>query len=341
MVKSIVASRREVLRMGAVLGAGALLYTPHVARAASTPVNIVSSSGNFVLIMQLMLKQLGFLSDFGIEPHFSNASDGNRITGSLVSGETDICMYSGFGQVPIAIEKGARLKIVAGASLVPFQCVFAKKPEIKSVKDLEGRTVGVGSLGSLLHQLMVALLTKKGVDVSKVTFANVGSSTEIFRAVVAGVVDAGPATIEVYDKQAKFGVHSLSDGEFWNELPEYTNQGSYTSDRAIAAKRDALVRVLAGYAKFYRFLQSGDSKDAFVKASVAVIGPNADVSATSFQWNFFQKNKPFAGDLVLSEERIRFIEKLNIDSGAQAKNLPLDQLTDMSLARDAIKLLGA
>jgi ABC-type nitrate/sulfonate/bicarbonate transport system substrate-binding protein len=292
--------------------------------------------------MQQMLNEFGFLSGFGIEAIFTNATDGTRTTASLVSGDTDICMYSGFNQVPIAVEKGAPLKVVAGASLVPFQCMFAKRPDIKTLKDLEGKTVGVGSLGALLHQQILAVFKKKGVDASRVTFSNVGSSTEIFRAVVAGVVDAGPATIEVYDKQAQYGVHSLSDGEFWVELPEYTNQASYTSDRAIATKRDALVRVLAAYAKFYRFLQNDDSKEAFLTTSSKVLGKGADViPGATFQWNFFQKYKPFARDLVLSEERIRYIEDFNIESGAQAKHVPLDVLADMSLARDAIKLLNS
>ena len=339
MTRTISATRRDILRVASASGAAALLGRPHLAFAAE-PVRIVNSAGNFVLVMQEMLKP--FLKDFGVEAVFTNATDGTRTAASLVSGETDICMYAGFNLVPIAVEKGAPLKVVAAASLVPFQCMFSKRADIKTMKDLEGKTVGIGSLGALLHQQILALFKKKGVDASKVTFSNVGSSTDIFRAVVAGVVDAGPATIEVYEKKEQYGIHSLSDGEFWVELPEYTNQASYTSDRAIAAKRDQLVRVLAAYAKFYRFVQNGDSKDAFLKASVDMLGNKPDViTGATFQWNFFQKYKPFAGDLVLSEERIRFIEKFNIDSGAQTKNIPIDKISDMSLARDAIKLLGS
>ena len=53
---------------------------------------------------------------------------------------------------------------------------------------------------------------------------------------------------------------------FWIDLPEYTYQGAFAADAAIAAKREGIVRALAGYAKLYRFVQNGDSKEAFIKA---------------------------------------------------------------------------
>ena len=57
------------------------------------------------------------------------------------------------------------------------------------------------------------------------------------------------------------------------------------------------------------------------------------------QWSFFQKHKSFAVDLVLSEERVRYMQELNISLGVQKALIPYEQITDMSLARDALKLI--
>src|SRR5262249_8705135 len=152
---------------------------------------------------------------------------GSKVIGALLSGSGDVCAGSGFASVFPAIEKGGKLKILAGASLLTDQAVFSAKPDIKSVKDLKGRTIGTGAPGALVHQMMVALLHKKGIKVSDVTFVNVGSNVDVFRAVVAGTVDAGPSAVDVYHEQAKYGVHSLTDGDLWAELPEYTNQAAY------------------------------------------------------------------------------------------------------------------
>jgi len=336
--------RRDVLRLTGLGAAGVLTVSIRDAlgkTAAPLKVSIVNTSPNSAFTIQELIKQKGWFEHYGLEATTQNVADGSKLMGALLSGESDICLLSGFGQVPSAIEKGAALKVVGGACLLTDMAVFAKKPEIKTVKDLEGKTVGTGSIGALLYQLMAALLQKKGVDIKKVTFVNVGSSADVFRAVVAGTIDAGPSLYDVYEQQARYGVHSLSDGDFWSQLPEYTYQGSYASDRAIAQKRDALVRVLAAYCTAYRYIQQPDSLADYVKAREAALhgDPKLAKAEASSEWRFNQKFKPYATDLVLSKKRIDYMQKLNIGFGVQKKMLPYDTVADMSLARDAVKLL--
>jgi len=337
--------RREALQLGGLGAAGLLTVTFRDAWGKTkqgVKVNIVNTSPNSAFTIQELIKQKHWLEDYGLEPMTQNVSDGSKLMGALLSGESDICLLSGFGQVPVAIEKGAAVKVVAGAALLTDMAIFAKKPEIKTVKDLEGRTIGTGSVGALLYQLMAAILQKKGVDIKKVTFVNVGSSADVFRAVVAGTVDAGPSLYDVYEQQARYGVHSLSDGDLWSELPEYTYQGSYASDRAIAQKRDALVRVLAAYCKAYRYIEGPNSLADYVKAREAALHgkPKLAKEEASSEWRFNQKFKPYATNLVLSPKRIEYMQRLNVGFGIQKHVLPYDKVTDMSLARDAVKLLG-
>jgi ABC-type nitrate/sulfonate/bicarbonate transport system substrate-binding protein len=339
--------RRDVLRWGGIAGiAGVAASTGlttfnRAARAAAAPlaVNIVNTASNSTMVFQELLKQQGYFDEFGIAPTTLNVADGSKLMGALFSGSSDICMLSGFSQVFPAVEKGGKLKILAGAGLLLQDAIYSAKPEIQHVKDLEGKTVGAGSPGALLYQFTVALLHKKGVDVSKVKFVNVGSSASVFKAVAAGTVDAGPSLIDVYPEQKKYGVHSLVDGDLWKELPEYTYQASFAADRAIAEKREALVRVLAAYGKLYRFVSAPNSRDAFLRARATVF-KNSDESEADFEWQFAQKYKPYATDLMLSEERLRYMQDLNVQDGVQKKILPFNEVADMSLAKDALKLLG-
>jgi ABC-type nitrate/sulfonate/bicarbonate transport system substrate-binding protein len=324
-----------VLRAGATVAVG-LTTPPPLIAAERLKINVVNTSGNTNLVLAALLKQEGFFEQLGVDANILHVSDGSKLIGSLLSGEMDMCALSGFGQVLPAIEKGARLKILAGGALLALQAIMTKNPAIKTVKDLEGRTVGTGSVGALLHQLVVALLRKKGVDEKKVTFVNVGSSTDVFRAIVAGIIDAGPA--EVW-QQGKFGVGALEDGAFYTDLQEFTYQASYGSDRAIAGKRDAIVRTLAAYGKLYRFLGEARSREPFVKAFATATGKD-DREEAQAQWQFYKDRKPFAVDLVLSEERVRYMQDLNVSLGVQKRVLPYEQACDMSLARDAVKLLG-
>jgi ABC-type nitrate/sulfonate/bicarbonate transport system substrate-binding protein len=193
-------SRRDALLIGAAMTVGgarmalAQAHLPDVPRR-KLAVNIVNTTGNAALTLQHLIKQQGYLEELGLDPTMLNVADGSKLMGAIISGGSDICAMSGFSQVLPAIEKGARMKLIGTAGQLAVQTIYTTRPGIKTVKDLEGRTVGVGSLGALLHQMMVAILRKKGVDPAKVTFANIGSSADVFRAVVAGTVDAGPGPL--------------------------------------------------------------------------------------------------------------------------------------------------
>jgi NitT/TauT family transport system substrate-binding protein len=327
--------RREVLRAGAAVAASLFMPRPLMA-ADRVKINLVNTSGNTNLVLAAFLKQEGIFEQLGLDANILHVSDGSKLIGSLLSGETDMCALSGFGQVLPAIEKGAKLKILAGGAVLGLQAIMTKNPAIKTVKDLEGRTVGTGSLGALLHQLVVALLRKQGVDEKKVRFVNVGSSTDVFRAIAAGTVDAGPCEVWQVGRQ---GTRIIEGARVYEDLPEYTYQASYCSERAIARKRDAVVRTLAAYAKLYRFLGEERSREPFVRAFATATGKN-DRHEAEAQWQFYRDHNPFAVDLVLSEERVRYMQDLNVSLGVQKSVLPFEQVCDMSLARDAVKLLG-
>ena len=67
---------------------------------------------------------------------------------------------------------------------------------------------------------------------------------------------------------------------------------------------------------------------------------NNDTREGESVWNFIQAHKPYAVDLVLSRERILYMQNLNLELGVQNKLLAFDQVADMSLAQDALKLVG-
>jgi hypothetical protein len=75
---------------------------------------------------------------------------------------------------------------------------------------------------------------------------------------------------------------------------------------------------------------------AFRHASVF---PNASEREHLGEWNYLQTFKPFASDLMLSPERVRYMQQINLDFHIQNEMLPFDRVVDMSLARDAQKLL--
>lgn len=337
-------NRRDLLRATATgsIGLGLLGQSVRLTLAVEgspLPINIITSNSNLTNTLLAVARSEGFLTEYGLEPQFLSVADGSRVIPSVITGEVDFCTLNGIGLVFPAVARGARLKLIGGSSILLQTAVYSAKDDVHQVSDLAGRVVGTGAVGALTHQVMVALLRKKGVDPSTVQFRNIGSNTDIFRAVAAGMVDAGPSNIDVYEQQEQFGTHVLTDGDLWTELPEYTYQGAFTSARAIGEKRDALVRTLAAFAHLYRFVQSPESRDSFVASYRTVVGRNDDAAALS-AWEFIQSAQPYSTDIVLSEDRLRYMQELNVEMGIQESVMPFDHVADMSLAEEALQLLG-
>ena len=335
--------RRDALLLGgAALALGACTRRAPAtgARAGSgDPVTIMTTAGNFAVTLQQLMRDQRFLEKQDLRPSFVSVADGTKVMGALINGDADLCTASGFGQVLPAIERGGALKVLAGSEVLLLHLIYSCRPEIKSVRDLAGRTVGTGPIGALLHSITVALLRKHQVDPATVRFVNVGSSADVFKAVAARVVDAGPSELDYEQQEQRFQVHGLADGKFWDGLPEYTNQAAYAAEKSLRERRDVIVRTLAAYASLYRFISSPDSRDAYVAARAAALNRDEREEALA-QWNVFQQHQAFAVDLVLSEERVRYMQELNVSLGVQKSVLPFAQVADMSLAREALQLIA-
>lgn len=328
-------SRRELLFQASGL---ALLSTGVGAAARPTHINIANAGGSLNLTMGELMRQQKLLESFDLAADTLTVADGTRILGGVVSGSVDVSTASGFGQVFPAIERGAPLKILAGGALLPALALFSAKPKVQTLHDLEGKTIGTGSIGALIYQLTMTLLQKYQVNTANIRFVNIGSSADIFRAVSAGTVDAGAADVALIENAAQHHVHAIEHGNMSVELKEYTFQGAWASDRTIQTKRDTLVRTLAAHAKLYRFVQTPQAKSAFFQARRAAF-PTAAESDTQALWNYIQAYKSFATGLLLSPERLRYMQALNVGFKVQKQILPFERVADMSLAADAIKLL--
>jgi ABC-type nitrate/sulfonate/bicarbonate transport system substrate-binding protein len=320
--------------LGGLVAAAAFAAVPGAARAADN-VNIINTGANDSFALQALIKNRKYFERLGISDTTQNVSDGVKLMAAIVNGGSDIAILTGFSQVFPAIENGAQIKVVAGAMLpVSFE-MYVGNPAVKTMKDLEGKSIGTGALGALLHVATAAVLRKNGVDLNKVTFVNIGSSSDVFKAVAAKKVDAGAAQPEFSKLAGQFGVRILA--EFPKEIPLFTNQGAFAPVKAIAEKRDLLVRTLAGYGKAFRFVNSPGSKAEYVKAYHDGVGPDTEGIAND-EWDWLQQYKAYNVAIALTPERINYMQQLNVALGTQKAVLPLDRVADMSLARDAAKL---
>jgi ABC-type nitrate/sulfonate/bicarbonate transport system substrate-binding protein len=302
------------------------------------PVHVVDVGGAHELVTVEFMRRQGFFERMGLLATRTFVKNGGEAKDLLLAGQGDVAMQVGFGPALMAIEGGAPLRIIAASNLLTVHALYSRQPDIRRLRDLQHRTVGVGAPGALTHQLVFAALTKHGIDPATVRFVDIGNSARIFRALLAGEVDAGFGETDVFEHQAQYGVHALEDGVLWRELPEFPNQASFATEAAIRGKREVIVRTLAAHALLYRSLHDTEARDVYA-ASWAAALPESHAEQCRAQWQFYQDYHPFAEDLMLPETQLDYLQELNVSMKVQRRVLPFAEVVDLSLAREALRLI--
>ncbi|MDB0439412.1 ABC transporter substrate-binding protein [Clostridioides difficile] len=147
-----------------------------------------------------------------IAVNFHEITTGPEQTQALAAGEIDFLHALGGTSALIAASNGVDLKILNTYSRSPKGfMILTNNDSIKSAADLSGKKVA-GPKGTILHQVLIAALDKKGLGMDDVEFVNMGIP-EASAALSDGSVDAaliaGPAAL----KAMKSGSKLVANGE--------------------------------------------------------------------------------------------------------------------------------
>jgi NitT/TauT family transport system substrate-binding protein len=172
---------------------------------------------------------------------------GGETQQAVISDSAQIGVASGFLGAIGVFAKGAPVRIIGGSytgGSQVFWYVPANSP-IKSVKDLDGKTVAYSTNGSSTHAGALALKKHYKLDFK---LTPTGNAAATLTATMSGQVDAGWAG-------APFGVAELEEGKTRlimksSDAPEFdvqTNRVIIANANALKAHPDVFVRFMRGY----------------------------------------------------------------------------------------------
>jgi NitT/TauT family transport system substrate-binding protein len=127
----------------------------------------------------------------GLDLELVYTRGGNQAMQALIGGAVD---YAGtaFDVALEAFANGANIRRIASTGRLPL-FALATGPKVKasitSVKDLEGKTIGISGLGNADHILALYLMEQAHADPKSARFAALG--TNLYDALRVGQVDAG------------------------------------------------------------------------------------------------------------------------------------------------------
>src|SRR5215207_887420 len=184
-------SRRSLLKGASILGTVVPSLRPKQAAAQGKKIQLAFCSQLLCVIPYEVARAGGHFRQHGLDVELIYTRGGNAAMQALVGGAVD---YAGTS-LDVAMQayaKGAEIRRFATTGRLPlFALATAPKTaaSIRTVKDLQGKTVGVSALGNADHALLLFLLKQANADAAKVQFATLG--VNLLEALRQGQVDAG------------------------------------------------------------------------------------------------------------------------------------------------------
>jgi len=190
-----------------------------------------------------------FFKQEGIEAEIIRMNP-NVATMALVSGDIDYSTL--IGSVIGANLKGAKLKMIAcSQDRTPLSLVG--KAAIRSVKELKGKTIGVGSYGSTPDIIARMVVKHYGVDPeTEIKMLALGSDSARLTALKEGVVDAIIVAPPVDFEGKKMGFNILSRA---GDILRFPYNGLGTSVEKITERPDGVKRVIRAIVRANGFIR--------------------------------------------------------------------------------------
>jgi NitT/TauT family transport system substrate-binding protein len=196
--------------------------------------------------------QEGFFKERDLDVKVTPSQGGATVVPAVVSGDSDIA-GSNLVSVLLAQGKDIPVKIVAPGTFVrgkrsqDFSAILAAGDgDIRSPKDLEGKTLAVNTLKNVAELAAKASLAKQGVDVLEIELAEV-DFPDMNGALAEGRVDAA-FQIEPFVSLALKEGHRVIDRPYVGTKPGLQIGCYFTSEQYLSQNEDVVERFREGVA---------------------------------------------------------------------------------------------
>ena len=304
-------------RFNVLCALAAILLAPDLAPAQERITFLYPSpAGSWA--MPMIAKEAGYFNDERLVVELVRVGGSTRIVAALIGGSGQL-IHAGEPAVVPAVAQGADAVLIGAISRVNRHHLITR-PEIKEVKDLKGKTVGVTTFGSTSDYVLRVILEKHGLDPSKdVSIVQTGGQPEGMAAMAAGKIFAQRMSFPLHLKAMQLGMKELVD------LPMEENTGTVITTRAyIAQRRSTVIRFMKA---FIRGMHRYKTDKEFAKRVLSKFAQVEDEEILEATW------REYAADLQkVPRPTLKGIQQV-IDSGMAGKKIDLkaEKLVDLSI----------
>jgi len=270
----------------------------------------------------------GFFQEEGLQGEFIRINPAIALQ-ALVSGEIDY--YTVLGPAVAAAIRGVPVKLVAAYVPISPTALIAR-PEVKSVPELRGKTIGINAYGGALEGMGRLMLRHFGIDPDKeVKFLATGPLDLRFGAMKQGLTHAtlGSPPIDFLGKKLGFVVLARA-----HELFSFPVSGLVASVSKIKERPDEIKRAIKAGIKANRYIRQ--NRDGTLPVMAEWLKIDKEMASATYDSSV----RTFSEDLNLPDSGLRLLIDEAKRVAKVTREVSLSDVAELSILREAQREMG-
>lgn len=324
-------ARPEATAVTSGAGGATAAAPPAGAPAAVEPLKVAITTDAAMYAPHYLAIEKGYYAEEGLAVEIVKLPGGVATT-ALIAGE--LAYGTSTAAALNAALIGAPLKIILASADRPVHEIWSTGPEVESLSDLPGKTLGVPSRGDGNEVAARIALLQRGIDPGTVNWFTIGSGAQRLAAVQGGMVTAAVLPIADLVEMRE----SLPGGRRLVSLTDEVRlmfAGVVSSDQELREQRDRARRFLRATAKGREYMKAYRAETLAILQDYNPIRP----AGNEIDYDTVIGAMSAEGSLAPEVQR-RDAEVRAALNGVDALP-PLEQMYDFSLVREAYQELRA
>ena len=304
------------------------LWLPGQVLEGAEKVRISVTNPNMSFLPAGVALKRGFFKDEGLDVEVIRMNVPNTVT-ALMTGDIGYTLL--FGSIIRGALRGMPLRALASLLDSPTHALIAK-PEYKTVKELKGKTVGIGNFGGTDEVVARLMFKNLGVDSEKeLKLIAVGADRARLAALKEGLVDvvvvAPPG--DALGRQMGFTVVARA-----YEVFSFPFIGIGANVKSIKERPVEVKKVIKALVRANRYVR--EDKEGAVRTLMEWAKVEREHAVASYDSTW----KVFNPDGTIPQEGLRLVLEQAKTELKLTRDVPLNEIIDVTLLHEAQKELG-
>ena len=295
---------------------------------AAEKIRIAVANMNVSFLVAGVAQKKGFFKEEGLEAEIIRMSPPVSVA-SLISGDLDYTTI--FGSVVRAAVRGIPVKVLASFVDGSTHALIAR-PEFKSVGELRGRTLGVGTIGDTSDTAARMMMKHFGVDPEKeMKIIPIGRDFARLAALKEKLIDVAVAAPPTDAQGKKMGFHVLARAYEISRLPFI---GLCATDRKIKERPEEVRRTLKALIRANRFMRENRAE------TIELLMEWGRVDRESATAAYDGSVEVFNPDGSIPEKGLRAVIEEAKEAAKVTREVQLNEVSDIAVLREVQRDLG-